>query len=360
MNPVRPFDIQRSIGIRSNGMNPDEKYMSLAIELAKKAEGRTSPNPIVGSVIVKNNKIIGRGYHKKAGLPHAEVNALRQAGAAAKGATLYITLEPCNHYGRTPPCTDAIIKSALKRVVIAMWDPNPINNGSGIRKLKRRGIKVTSGVLLKEAEAINKPYIKFITKGLPYITVKVAQSLDGKIATRTGDSKWISGEDSRRYVHELRSKVDAVMVGANTVIKDNPVLLSKTSKDKQPLRIIVDGASKVPSDAKIFSSLKRSPVIVASSKSGAKRIDLTRLLKTLAQKNITHILVEGGGELIAGLAEKGLVDRFLIFIAPKIIGGRRAVTSVEGNGVARIKNALNFKNLRIRRFKEDILIEAQK
>ncbi len=341
-------------------MNRDEKYMSLAIELAKKAEGRTSPNPIVGSVIVKNNKIIGRGYHKRAGLPHAEIKALRQAGAAAKGAALYVTLEPCDHYGRTPPCVDVIIKSGIKKVIIAMPDPNPINNGSGIKKFKKNGIKTTLGVLQKEAEAINKPYIKFITRKLPYVTVKVAQSLDGKIATKTGDSKWISSEDSRRYVHELRGKVDAVMVGANTVIKDDPLLLSKVSQSKQPVRIIVDGKARIPSNAKIFSTSDKSPVIVVRSESaGEKTIDLVNLLKKLAQNNITNILVEGGGELIAGLVEKGLVDRFLIFVAPKIIGGRHAKTAVEGSGIDNIKDALTFKKIFVKMFKKDILIEAQ-
>ena len=322
--------------------------MRLAIELAKKAIGKTSPNPAVGAVIVKNNKVIGKGYHKKAGLPHAEINALREAGQKAKGATLYVTLSPCDHYGRTPPCTDAIIKSGIKKVIIAMKDPNPVNNGNGIKRLRGSGIKVDAGVLAKEAEAINKPYIKFITKNLPYITVKVAQSLDGKIATRTGDSKWISSEDSRRYVHELRGKVDAVMVGANTVLRDDPLLLSKVSR-KQPVRIIVSGKSGVPQDAKIFSSLDRSPVIIVKS-----------LSEALALKNITHILVEGGGELIASLVKKDLVDRFLIFIAPKIIGGRTAKTAVEGAGISHIKDASNFKIKSIRRFKKDILIEAEK
>jgi len=342
-------------------MSTHEKYMRLAIELAKKAEGKTSPNPIVGAVVVKNDKIIGEGYHKKAGLPHAEVSALKEAGSGAKGATLYVTLEPCDHFGRTPPCAQAIIKSGIKKVVIGMKDPNPLNNGKGIRKLKKNGIAVTVLKLYKEAESINKPYIKFITKRLPYVTVKVAQSLDGKIATKTGDSKWISSEDSRRYVHMLRANVDAVMVGANTVIKDDPALLSKTSRGKQPTRIIVDGNSKIPKNAKIFSTLDKSPVILASSILGrGKRTDIVRLLKVLAKNGATHILVEGGGQLISGLIEKGLVDRMLIFVAPKVVGGKDAITSVEGEGAARIKDAIDFKITNIRRFRKDILIEAEK
>lgn len=342
-------------------MSNDEKYMRMAIRLAKKAEGRTSPNPVVGAVIVKSNRIVGRGYHKRAGLPHAEVNALKQAGKTAKDATLYVSLEPCDHFGRTAPCTDAIIKNGIKKVVIGMKDPNPLNNGKGIKKLKDQGIKVVISNIQKEAKSINRPYLKFITKRLPFITVKVAQSLDGKIATKTGDSKWVSSEDSRRYVHWLRSKVDAVMVGANTVIRDDPLLLSKLSKDRQPARIIINGNSKIPAKSKIFFTSAKSPVMLASSILGSnKKVDLIKLLEILAKKGIMHILVEGGGELISSLIGRDLVDRMIIFIAPKVIGGRRAITSVEGSGVARIEDAFNFKIKNIRRFKKDIMIEAER
>ena len=341
-------------------MNTGHKYMALAIALAKKAEGRTSPNPIVGAVIVKNNKIIGKGYHRKAGLPHAEIDALRDAGQRAKGATLYVTLEPCDHFGRTPPCTAAIIRSGIERVIIAMRDPNPVNNGSGIRKLKRHGIKTEVGLLAGDAMAMNRPYIKFITKRIPFVTVKVAQSLDGKIATGTGDSKWISGDDSRSYVHELRRGADAVMVGANTVRRDDPLLLSGLSRGKQPVRVIVGGRSALPSGAKIFSDSHKAPVIVVRPAGRLeKKVDLNKLLMALAKRGITNILVEGGGELIAGLVKEGLVDRFLVFIAPKIIGGRNAKTAVEGSGIEKIKDALKLKNMSVKRFKEDILIEAQ-
>ena len=341
-------------------MNTGNKYMALAIELAKRAEGMTSPNPVVGAVIVKNGKIAGRGYHKMAGLPHAEINAIRQAGAKAKGATLYITLEPCDHFGRTPPCTDAIIKSGIKRVFAAMRDPNPVNNGRGIRKLRMRGIKTSIGLLAGDVMAMNRPYIKFITRKIPFVTVKVAQSLDGKIATRTGDSKWISGDDSRRYVHELRRKADAVMVGANTVRRDDPLLLSRLSRGKQPVRVIVSGRSGISPGARVFSDPYKTPVIVVRPDGcSGKKVDLNKLLRELAKKGITNILVEGGGELIASLVEKKLVDRFLIFIAPKIIGGRDAKTAVEGSGVENIKDAFGLKNMSVKRFKEDILIEAE-
>lgn len=340
-------------------MSIQEKYMMMAMALAKKAEGMTSPNPMVGAVIVKNGTIVGRGYHRRAGLAHAEINALRQAGAKAKGATLYVTLEPCDHFGRTPPCTDAIIRSGIKQVIIAMKDPNPVNNGSGIRRLNRRGVKTKVGLLSDEAEAMNRPYIKFITRNIPFVTVKVAQSLDGKIATKTGDSKWISSKDSRHYVQELRRIADAVMVGANTIRKDDPLLLSRLSRGKQPVRVIVSGRSDLPSGAKIFSSSHKAPVIVVkpSGRSGEK-VDLSKLLAALAKKGITNILVEGGGELIAGMVKESLVDRFLVFIAPKIIGGRNAKTAVEGSGIRNIKDALGLKNISVRKFKKDILIEA--
>ena len=361
-------------------MNTDEKYMRIALGLAARAEGLTNPNPLVGAVVVKGGRIIGRGYHKKCGLAHAEVNALNDAGRASKGATLYVTLEPCDHFGRTPPCSAAVIKSGIKRVVIGMKDPNRITSGRGIKRLKNAGIKTVVGVLTKEAESINRPYIKFITKKIPYVTIKAAQSLDGKIATRSGDSKWISAEDSRRYVHELRGKVDAVMVGFNTLIKDDPVLLSKVSGGKQPIRIIADTHLKTPLKAKVFSNSDIYPVIIATTADAASakikryekrrvkllfsrskngRIDLKDLLLKLGKAGVVHLLVEGGGELAASFVEEALVDRFLFFIAPKIIGGRTAITAVEGLGVEAVKDALILKNIKVKNFAKDVLIEAE-
>jgi diaminohydroxyphosphoribosylaminopyrimidine deaminase/5-amino-6-(5-phosphoribosylamino)uracil reductase len=359
-------------------MNVHDRYMRMAIELAKKAEGMTSPNPLVGAVIVKGGAVAAKGYHAKCGLPHAEVNAIRMAGTKAKGATLYVTLEPCDHFGRTPPCTDAIIESGIIRVVIAMSDPNPVTNGRGIKKLRRHGISVTTGVLEEDASAINKPYIKFITTGMPYVTIKTAETLDGKIATSTGDSKWVSGEDSRRYVHQLRRKSDAVMVGVNTVLKDDPLLKSKAPGRKQPVRIIVDSGLKTPLSARVFTDAREAPVIIATARDSSKikkyehkgaevivagskkdRVDLVKLLKILGRRGITNILAEGGGELNAGLLAEGLADRLLFFIAPKIAGGRDAITPVEGLGVARMKDAVMLKNMYIKNFKNDILVEAE-
>ncbi|MFH0763385.1 MAG: bifunctional diaminohydroxyphosphoribosylaminopyrimidine deaminase/5-amino-6-(5-phosphoribosylamino)uracil reductase RibD [Candidatus Omnitrophota bacterium] len=361
-------------------MNTDERYMALAIKLAKKAEGRTNPNPLVGAVIVKRGRIAGKGYHKKCGLPHAEACAIKSAGAEAAGSTLYVTLEPCDHHGRTPPCTDAIIKSGIKRVVIAMRDPNPINDGRGIKKLKVYGIKTKVGVLESEARAINRPFIKFITKKLPFVRVKVAESIDGKIATKSGDSKWITGEESRRYVHGLRGRVDAVMVGSRTVLVDDPLLLCKAPGAKQPLRVIVDSSLKMPLTSKLFSTAGSHSVLIATTKKASfkkaeicskngisllfckiknNRVDLKDLLKKLSWLGIVDLLVEGGGELVAGLVEERLVDQFIFFISPKIIGGRDAKTSVEGIGVDKVADAVKLKNISVRMFADDIMIEAE-
>ncbi len=380
-------------------MNIHERYMRAAIRLARKAEGMTSPNPIVGACVVRGGKIVGQGFHAMAGLPHAEVNALERAGVRAQGATLYVTLEPCDHFGRTPPCTNAIIKSGVKKVVIGMKDPCPVNDGRGIRKLKGHGIKTVVGVLEEEAMSINKPYIKYIKEGMPYVTVKVAESLDGKIATRTGDSRWITAPDARHRAHRLRSSVDAVMVGVTTVLRDDPRLVPylidrrPKTKDRRPrntqyairntkklVRVIVDSSLRTPPRAKVLSYCRQSPLIIATTEgaSGRKRealegrgaevltvkskrgrVDARRLLEKLAERGIMHILVEGGGTLIASLVEERLVDRFLFFIAPVIIGGKDAVTSVEGLGVGKVGESLSLKVLTVKRLARDILIETE-
>ena len=302
----------------------DEEYMRVALNLAKKGKGKTSPNPIVGAVVVKDNRIVGRGYHKKAGQPHAEINALKQAGNNAKGASLYVTLEPCCFFGKTPPCTDAIIKSGIKKVVIAAKDPNPLNNGIGLKVLKRHNITVELGVLEADARSINEIFEKYITKKMPFVILKIAQTLDGKIAAKTGDSKWISCEKSRRFVHKLRSEVDAVMISANTARIDKPRL-----KQARLKVVVPDG-----------------------------NVNLKNFLKELGEKQITSILCEGGGELAWSLLKDGLVDKILFFIAPKIIGGRDAKTSVEGAGLSRIKDAIKLKEIKFSKIDEDVLIEA--
>lgn len=359
----------------------DKKFMSLALELAKKGLGRTSPNPAVGAVMVKHNKIVGQGYHHKAGKPHAEILALRQAKEKAKGTTLYITLEPCNHFGLTPPCTKAIIKSGIKNALISMIDPNPLNKGKGIKELRRNGIRVKVGLLEDEAKKINEPFIKYVTKKMPLVTVKVAQSLDGKIATFTGNSKWISGLKSRNYVQQIRGRVDAIMVGVNTIIKDNPRLTYRglNLRKGKPIKIVIDPCLKVPLKAKIFSKTSPTPVIIAvNNKAPAGKIkilenkgvkilkfkvennliNLKSLLRELAKLEITNLLIEGGGETIAQALKQKIVDKVLFFIAPKIIGGRKAITSCEGEGVKTVEEAIRLKNLEIKRIGKDLLVEA--
>jgi len=302
----------------------DEKYMRLALELAKKATSKTSPNPMVGAVVVKNGKIIGKGFHHKAGSPHAEINAIKQAGKNTKGSTLYVSLEPCCFFGRTPPCTDAIIRAGIKKVVIAAIDPNLLNNGKGIKILKSHGIIVKTRVLESEAHRLNEVFEKYITTGMPFVTLKMAMTLDGKIATKTGDSKWVSCEKSRNLVHRLRRQVDAVMVGANTARIDKPRFKQASFK-----------------------------VVIPSG-----RVNLRNFLKDLGKKHVTSILCEGGGELAGSLIKEGLVDKIMFFIAPKIIGGRIAKSPVEGGGISKMSEAINLENMNVRKIGNDVLIEG--
>lgn len=359
-------------------MKNHEYFMRLAMKLALKARGNTSPNPMVGALVVKNGKIIARGYHEKAGLPHAEIVALDEAGKNAKGARLYVTLEPCSHFGRTPPCVERIIASGVKEVIIGMTDPNPLNNGRGISMLKRHRIKVEAGFLEEKLRQINEAFIKYITRGVPFITVKVAESLDGRIATRRGDSKWITSDKSRTFSHRMRSNYDAVMVGVNTVLRDNPRLNAWFSK-RQPVKVIVDSQLSVPEDANVFSGNSRVIIVTLAAKAGqetenrnilagkakilevkekAGQINLKDAMKRLAQLEISNILVEGGGTLIGSLFDEGLVDKVLFFISPKIIGGKDAIGSVMGLGISRLDNAIKLKNVRLRRYAEDFLIEG--
>jgi len=359
-------------------MNVHERYINLALNLALKAKGKTSPNPAVGALVVKNGRIVGRGYHKKAGLSHAEVIALEEAGSKAQDATLYVTLEPCTHFGKTPPCVHKIIASGVKEVVVGMVDPNPKNNGRGIEILKRSKIRVQVGFLEDKLRKLNEVFIKYITKRIPFITVKVGQSLDGRIATKTGDSKWITSDKSRVYAHRLRSEFDAIMVGVNTILRDNPRLNASFS-DKRLIKIVVDSQLSTPQNANIFS--KDSSVIIVTLptqpgqqtenrkiltqkakilevKEKAGQINLKDMLKKLAHQEISNILVEGGGTLIGTLFDEGLVDKILFFISPKIIGGKDAISSVMGQGIARIDRATKLKDVKLKRIGEDFLVEG--
>jgi diaminohydroxyphosphoribosylaminopyrimidine deaminase/5-amino-6-(5-phosphoribosylamino)uracil reductase len=355
-----------------------EYYMNLAMKLALKAKGLTSPNPIVGAVVVKNGRIIGKGFHKKAGLAHAEVIALDEAGDEAENATLYVTLEPCCHVGRTPPCVARIIKSGVKNVIIGMIDPNPLCNGKGIEVLRQNKINVEVGFLEDKLKVINEAFIKYITKRVPFVTVKVAESLDGRIATKTGDSRWITSDKSRAFAHRMRSEFDAIAVGVNTVLRDNPRLDAWFSK-KHPVKVIVDSQLSTPEKANIFSTPGSVIIATLAASSGqetdnrqilskkatilevkerAGQINLKDLLKKLAAAGITSVLVEGGGTLIGSLFDEGLVDKIMFFISPKIIGGKDAIGSVMGQGIARIDKAVKIKNITLKHFGEDLLIEG--
>ena len=351
--------------------------MNLAMRQARRAEGRTFPNPLVGALVVKNSRVIARGYHKKAGLPHAEVVALSLAGKQASGAKLYVTLEPCFHFGRTPPCTDMIIKSGIKEVIVGMLDPNPLNNGKGVQVLRKHGIKVEVGFLEDKLSKMNESFIKYITQRIPYVTVKVGQSLDGKIATYRGNSQWITSDHAREYVHRMRGKFDAIMVGVNTILRDNP-RLQAMSLSKGLTKIIVDSHLSIPCQAEVL----QNPLViivtlrVTSGQETANRnilalkaqilevkekgglVNLRDMMKKLARLKITNILVEGGGALIGSLFDEGLVDKVLFFISPKIIGGKEAISSVMGKGVAHLDKAFKLKDVCLRRIGEDFLVEG--
>jgi diaminohydroxyphosphoribosylaminopyrimidine deaminase/5-amino-6-(5-phosphoribosylamino)uracil reductase len=351
-------------------------YMKRAIELASLAGNRVNPNPRVGCVIVKKGRIVGEGYHEYFGGPHAEVNALSAAGSKARGARMYVTLEPCCHYGKTLPCTDAILGAGIKEVIVASEDPNALMRGKSINLLRRNKIKVTTGLLEKTAVELNRPYNKYMKSGLPFITLKAAMTIDGKIASISGDSKWITCRQSRNYVHKLRSLVDAVLTGVNTVLKDDPALTSRI-KGKEPLRIVVDSDLRMPLSSKMIA-YKKGEVLIATCSSNKHKlkmliaegvkiiktkrlngmVDLKELMRLLAGVSITSILVEGGGSINASFLEQGLVDRVVFFIAPKIIGGSKALSPVEGGGIRLIRNAIKLNDIDVKRFGNDVMIEG--
>lgn len=357
---------------------PHEYYMQRAIDLALKGRGKVSPNPMVGSLLVRNSRIIAEGYHRACGLDHAEVMVLNEAQEKAKGATLYVTLEPCTHFGRTPPCVDRVLRSGVKEVVIGMVDPNPVNNGKGIKVLRENGIKVHVGILEDKVKKLNEVFIKYITRKAPFVTLKLAESLDGKIATRTGDSKWITSDESRAYAHRIRKDYDAIMVGVNTVLRDNPMLEAWFSKG-QPVKIVVDSRLSTPQSANIFSRGRKAIIVTLKPSAGEEtenrqmlvkkadildvcekdgQVNLRDMMKKLAQRGIANVLVEGGGTLAGALLDEGLVDKVMFFISPKIIGGKDAISSVMGRGVSRVDKCFKLKDLNYRRIGDDLLVSA--
>jgi len=358
-------------------------FMAYALSLAELALGYTSPNPAVGAVIERDGLVVGLGHTQQPGMEHAEIMALNQAGEMARGATMYVTLEPCCHHGRTPPCTESIINAGIAEVNIAVADPNPLVSGKGIECLNAAGIRTSIGEYEQKAREINEGYFKYIKTGVPFVIAKFAMSIDGKIATRTGDSRWITGEEARNYAHGQRHSVDAIMVGAGTIIADDPQLTARGYSGRcgraklQPLRVIVDGKGRVPATARVFSEPGKTLVAVAEKQFSrgilkTKRegteyivlrsenglIDIAELLKMLGQRQITTVMVEGGSKLLGYVFDHHLVDKVLAFVAPIVIGGEEAKTAVSGRGVDKVADALQLNDIKIERFGNEFLISG--
>lgn len=403
IRPVAPLDrspVRAAWGSppfhRLNGLHPragraHARYMERALRLARKGVGFTSPNPAVGAVVVRRGRVVGEGFHRRAGGPHAEVEALRQAGSRSRGATLYVTLEPCNHTGRTPPCCDAILVSGIPRVVIAARDPNPLTNGRGIARLRRSGVQVVTGVLAREAMALNEPFWKAMRDGLPLVIAKVGQSLDGKIATTTGESRWITSPAARRLSHQWRSQVDAILVGVNTVLRDDPLLTVRGVPHRRgrPIKIIVDSRLRTPRGARCLSPRSPAPTLLVTTRLPHRaagmaaraqrrrntlpgrgveilelparqgRVPLRRLFRLLARRGIQSVLIEGGGEVLAGALAERSVDRIVFLIASILIGGRMSPGSIGGRGVSRLGRAIRLKDVTYRQVGPDLCVEAR-
>jgi diaminohydroxyphosphoribosylaminopyrimidine deaminase/5-amino-6-(5-phosphoribosylamino)uracil reductase len=362
----------------SDEISLDEQHMTLALRLARRGLGKVSPNPLVGAVIVKGGRVIARGYHKVFGGDHAEVDAFKNAVEDVGGATLYVTLEPCCHWGKTPPCTDAIIKAKIARVVVGMLDPFPEMRGKSIELLHRHGIKTTVGVMETDCRSLNEVYLKWVTTGLPYVTVKWAQTLDGKISTPQGGSPYISSPESLKLAHKLRATHDAILVGVNTVIKDNPELTTRLVKGRNPVRVVLDSHLRIPLDSKVLMNQSAAKTLIAATPSAPKeklaalkkmgievltlppdstgRVDLKALLKTLAQRQISSVLVEGGAEVITSFLRLALADKIIAIIAPRLMGaGTDAVGKLN---IIYISQTLKLNFTKVYRSGEDIVVEG--
>ena len=355
----------------------DEMFMREALRIARNAEGRTSPNPLVGAVIVRDGIIVAEGWHRKAGTPHAEVHALRMAGDLAKGATLYVTLEPCAHVGRTGPCAVAVRDAGIRRVVVAMSDPNPLVAGKGLQILRDAGIEVTVGVCETEARWLNEVFLHWITTGRPFVVLKTAMTLDGKIATASGASKWITGEAARLRVHELRDRYDAILAGIGTALADDPSLTTRLPDrtGKNPVRIIVDSNARLPLTSNVVTDGQAQTIVAVTEAAPEERVaalrahgvdvltcgtgshvDLVQLMQELGRREIASVLVEGGGTVNFSLLAAGLVDKVHAFVAPKIVGGRTAKTPVEGEGFAQLADSVQLTQLTAESVGGDVLL----
>ena len=359
----------------------DEKYMRMALELALKGRGWVSPNPVVGAVIVRDDgTIIGQGYHEMYGELHAERNALKNCMEPPAGATMYVTLEPCCHHGRQPPCTDAILEAGIRRVVVGSGDPNPRVAGGGIRILREHGIEVVEGVLKEECDAVNEIFFHYIQTGRPYVVMKYAMTIDGKIAAYTGLSKWVTGEEARAHVQKLRHELSAIMVGVGTVLADDPMLNCRIPGLTSPVRIICDTHLRTPLDSKVVQTASEIPTIIATccederavlqytekgcrvlnvAKSGDLHLDLQDLVRKIGAEGIDSILLEGGGTLNWSALESGIVNRVMAYVAPKLFGGSSAKTPVEGRGIPDPQEAVRLRDLSVSRLGEDLLMEGK-
>lgn len=358
----------------------DEDVIKETLKLAKKGRGRVSPNPMVGAIVVKGNRIVAKGYHRYFGGLHAEVEALNSiSGRVANGATLYVNLEPCSHHGKQPPCTDRILASEIRKVVIGTQDPNPTVNGKGLRSLRRGGVEVLSGLLEAECKAANEIYFKYVQTGLPFITLKIAQTLDGRIAGSNGQSKWITSKESRKFVHKLRNEHDAVLVGIGTVLADNPKLTVRMTRGRNPKRIVLDGSLRIPLKSNLLSDeFAENTVIFTKSGSPQNKIDKIRsqgaqvlkvrsnaegrlslkpVLRRIAKEGIASVLVEGGSLIYSELLKARLVDRVLVFVAPKILGD--GLNAVQNLGINSLDRSILFDEFQIRRIGTDVLFSGR-
>ncbi|MFC2947435.1 bifunctional diaminohydroxyphosphoribosylaminopyrimidine deaminase/5-amino-6-(5-phosphoribosylamino)uracil reductase RibD [Virgibacillus sediminis] len=353
-------------------MTEHEFYMNLALNNAKAMKGQTDPNPLVGSVIVNHNQIVGVGTHLKAGEPHAEIHALRMAGEHAYGGTIYVTLEPCSHHGRTGPCAEALVEAGIKRAVIATLDPNPLVAGNGVKILKDAGIEVVIGVHEQQAREMNEVFNKFILEKKPFITMKSGISLDGKVATHSLSSKWITSEDARADVHRLRSENMAILVGINTVLKDDPALTARIPNGRNPLRVVIDSSLKVPLNYQVVADKKAETWIFTSQSydkakreqlekrgitvietSGRKKVDIEETVSILGEKGISSLFIEGGGNINASFLQNRLIDKVILYFAPKLVGGKDAPTFLEGNGVEKMEDAIELTGTEIQKVGKD-------
>ena len=349
------------------------EHMKRCINLARLAEGHTAPNPMVGAVVVKDGQVMAEGYHRQYGGAHAEVDALSKLGNKAEGATLYVNLEPCSHFGKTPPCADLVVRSGIKKLIVGMTDPNPLVSGRGIEKCRQAGVEVVVGVLEEECRELNEVFVKNITQKKTFVALKTATTLDGKVATRTGSSKWITNEKSRAYVQKLRNKYDGILTSASTVLADNPALTCRMDGGRNPVRIILDKDGIVPIDYKVFED--NSTRVVVCQKSGLKKdypsyvdvlecpvkdnhLDLKYVISQLYEMQIFSVMVEAGGTLNGAFLKEGLVDKFYQFIAPKIIGDDRAKSFVSGLNIEDVSNCIELVPKHLHFFDKDVIIEA--